>query len=1103
MMREYCKHYRKNEKNPFAVISWNEDFLQKIQNLVDMFIAEQHFSMQDIVLVFPNVRPKRYLTARYKARAKKEEKAGILPQIYTNTEFYTLCLHHFERGLPLFSEQDPLDRYAKLYEIVKNILEKNDNSHFSSSMDVQGENGQAENSEALQIAKFYPWAQSLDKLFEECFEQLILPQNIQYADEVSLFAQSLLRDIEKIFAAYVQSMQEKKQTTPAYSLFRTARYVEACEQFQKGKTPAAELFSHAIKDYAAYFADFMPFLLRGKCIIFAGFVGLSKAEEVILNYFWERGACICFNTDSCLATDMTALHYSCADHKNWLQKWQADAVLLGNKQKKKPEMKFSAAYDFHSQLTCLKEDIRPCFDKKENSDDYCAVVLPNSSLLMPVLHELPNKDINISLGYPIQRTLLWQFIVHIFTVQLNKKEGGENTYQTADILALLQHPFTKMLLSVEKDSAKNPENSTGSGSENSTDSSLDTSLENQEGQNLCSRENFTTWRKVLYYAEKFLAAKGVYVDFNSFVTDEIFDLDENAKYYQLTDEMENFVEEFFRLAVFDWNTVNTLQQVGSQLTALMNFFIEYGESVWNRFPLDKEGLVRFFQNTIPALMQNGLAQNVFPPKTLYNIVEQCILAERVPFEADPLTGVQVLGMLETRLLRFRNVFILDCVESVLPAVHTQDSLMPDSLRSLFGLPDRRSYDMRIAHMFYRLVNSAENVHCYWQEGVQTSEIQSSKSMRSRFMEELIWEKEKEKIAQSKNQKLTLTEADKEIIHSVSCSPHAPDRRKKRSIPAETLFSALETKAEKGFSTGELNSYLQCPVRFYYQYLAGISAPEKQESGDNAVLFGTKMHELLKEQYETKTIVKRDKAFIKQLQQAFRQKFNQTNWQDCFSADSYFMMQEAGDFFLENYAETMPEKMSVLALEHKFLHAHSHKAFSTPIPLKGIADRVDKRGDSYWIVDYKTSKNNKRQPGLWKNEALLEELDAMNTVWKANKGGDSFEKLAAHLEDIQLPFYLYLFARDNNFQEQNKIAENAHVNASWIFLSEREQEKCAMALIDEEYAGSEEEMWDMLYKVRENYMDIVLNFIFNHMTKEENWKCKEGKYCTFCPFAEYC
>lgn len=1071
-MREYCKQYKMNGKNPFAVIPWNEDFLYKIQEVVDMFVEEQHIAMQDIVLVFPNVRPKRYLTARYKARAKKEKKAGILPQIYTNTEFYTLCLHHFERGLPLFSELEPLDRYANLFEIVKNILQKKKYSHFSASMEIQAEQGQEDDDEALQLAKFYPWAQSLDKLFEECFAELVLPQNIQYADEVSAFAQSLLEDIEEIFAAYVQSMQEKTQTTPAYSLFRTAQYVRAYEEYREGAAPDKKIFSSAIKDYAAYFAEFMPYLLQGKCIIFAGFVGASKAEQVILKYFWKQGACICLNTDSRLVTDINALHYSCTDHKKWLLDWQVQAVLLSNKKQRKPQISFLPAYDFHSQLTFLKEDIRPYLETMQDRDDYCAVVLPNSSLLMPVLHELPNKNINISVGYPLQRTLLWQFIVHIFNLQLNKKE--ENTYCSADILALLQHPFTKMLL--------NP--SSGA--------------EEKGKQALCTKDNFVAWRKVLYYAEKFLAEKGVYVDFAAFVTDEIFNVDENIKYYELTAEMEDFVEDFFKLTVFAWNGVKTLQNIGKQLTILMHFLIEYGESVWNRFPLDKEGLVRFLQNTLPALMQNDLAQNVFPIKTLYSIVEQCIMAERVPFEAAPLTGLQVLGMLETRLLSFENVFILDCVESVLPALHTQDALMPDSLRSLFGLPDNHSYDILIAHMFYRLIHSAKNVYCYWQEGVQSSEIQSSKSMRSRFIEELIWEEEKARLAKGEGKHLK--DVEKEILRSVPCNPLAPDRRKKRSIPAETFIPVLEKKAEKGLSASELTCYLQCPVRFYYQYLANISAPAKQELGDNFPLFGTKMHEFLKEQYPINQMIKHDAAFAEQLINAFHQKFNKNAWQDCLAPDSYFMLQEAGDFFLNKYVQSMPEEIKIVALEHKFSYAFSHTALGVPIQLTGVADRVDKRGDSYWIVDYKTSRNNKKPITLWKNEALLDELADMNSAWKEEKAEVCFEKLTAHLEDIQLPFYLYLFAKDKTFQEQNGITEK--INASWIFLSERET-TCEVALIDEKYAGSEDAMWEMLSAVRKTNMDIVLNFIFNHMAKEKEWKYKEGKYCGFCPFAAYC
>ena len=102
-MRQYCKKYRQNEQNPFAVVSWQDDFLYKIQEVVDCFIQEQNISMQDIVLVFPNARPKRYLTARYKKSAGQKQQAGILPQIYTSSEFYKYFAK--EKEHPLFSQR--------------------------------------------------------------------------------------------------------------------------------------------------------------------------------------------------------------------------------------------------------------------------------------------------------------------------------------------------------------------------------------------------------------------------------------------------------------------------------------------------------------------------------------------------------------------------------------------------------------------------------------------------------------------------------------------------------------------------------------------------------------------------------------------------------------------------------------------------------------------------------------------------------------------------------------------------------------------------------------------------------------------------------------
>lgn len=1070
-MRTYCREYRRQGKNPFFIVPWSEDYLERTAGLVRAFVSEKQYAMQDIVLVFPNMRPKRYLTARYKAQAAKEHNALILPQMYANTEFYKLCLQHFERGLPLFSEQEALDRHAALYAIVREIVGKKAESHFSSSFGEETDSG-------LQLAKFLPWASSLDTLFEECFRQLVLPRSIRYADgEVSAFAQSLLEELEEIFGAYVRDMQENLRTTAGYTLFRTAKYIEAYRQFESGGSVDTGLLPFLqTQDLSAYFAEFMPFLLRGKCIIFAGFVQPSKAEECILRYFWEHGACISFYTDPQLARDPQKSHYSCEDHKKWLEAWGADTYLVPSAASSEPVISFLPAYDVHSQLAVLGEDIKPYLENLQDRDDYCAVVLPEPSLLMPVLHELPNKNINISLGYPLVRTLLWQFAEIIFSLQEHKKAEPQGGYAYAvnDILALLRHPYTKMLL--------------GSAPEQ------DMSAAEETASAQFIRENFQAWRRLLHYAQQRVREKGLFVGLADFVTDELFDLDNEQLPYELSENAEQFADDFFARTVFAWENVGTLREMGARISELIDFLIRFGAGVWARFPLDKEGLARFLTNTVPALMQNGMAEQELSQKALFGIARELAAAERVPFEADPLTGLQVLGLLETRLLRFDNVFVLDCTERSLPGVQQQDKLMPDSLRTAFGLPDRQSRERIAAHTFYRLIHGAKNVYCYWQEGVQSSEIQSSKSIRSRFMEELIWEREK--LCHVRKQ-------DGQILRSVSCSPVAPERRRKLGIAVSAaVFQALQENLRYGLSAKGLNTYLQCPAKYYYAYLAKIRPPEMPEPGNNYLEFGSRLHGVLRRQYRENSRINHGRQEFAALMRDFHAQFSPQNWQECLAADSYFMLQESGPFYLDKYwREQAGKNIEVLALEHEFSSQLTHEAFSYPIKLVGYADRVDKRDGTYWIVDYKTTKKNKKPMTLWKDTDFLCRLAEINKNWDSEKAAACFDVLAEKVQDIQLPYYLYLFARDFLPQEGH-LTRETKINASWIFLSE-EKSPCEVALADEKFAGGEKNMWDLLYAVRETHMETVLNFILNHMAKEKIWQCRENKYCSSCPYAEYC
>lgn len=1092
-MRNYCKEYRLTEKNPFVLVPWSEDFLARTADLAEHFIREKQIALQDIVLVFPNIRPKRYLTARYKEKSAQTGTVCLLPQMYTNTEFYGLCLRHFERGLPLFSEQSALDSYAMLFDAVKKIRRQKQYSHFSSVLADGADSlltdfGDMFKDGDLQPAKFFPWASSLHALFEECFHELVLPQNIRCAGgEVSLFAQSLLAELEEIFTAYTDSMQKNMRTTPAYGLFRTAGYVQAFSQYQRGENVDTSFVPFLEKqDYAPYFAEFMPKRLRGKLIIFAGFVRPAKAEEVILRYFWERGACISLHTDPNLALskfgfERQKVHYSCADHKKWAERWKADFYALPVTKRKKTQISFLPAYDVHSQLAELKKDIQPCLDSLQERDDFCAVVLPSSSLLMPVLHELPKKNINISLGYPVARTLLWQFAELVFRLQKNKRqtENSDCEYLTEDVLALLQHPYTKMLLG-----------------NTDIEPSLNSAGSDGKTPYAFSAEDFGTWRKVLYHAQNELRSEGICVNLQEFLTEKIFDLDNAKLNYTLSDTLFRFVDRFFELAVFSWEDVKTMRDTGERLNSLALFLINFGAEVWRRFPLDREAMARFVQNTVPSLMQNALAEEPLPLKALFGIVEEHIAAERVPFEADPLTGLQVLGLLETRLLRFDHVFIPECTENVLPGMQKQDELMPDSLRIMLGLPDRQSRERIIAHAFYRLIHGAEKVFCYWQEGVQSSEIQSSKSVRSRFIEELVWEREKEKQSRKELDK-------KEILRKTACNPKAPQRREKKNLAVSAeIFKALEKTLGRGLFASGLNMFLQCPVRFYYQYVAGIRQPEERGLGDNRPEFGSRMHALLKKHYAGAKKINYSKENFAKLMTEFHAVFSKDNWEECLAPDSYFMLQQSGKYFLEKFWREEAEKnIEIVELEHEFSHAVSHGAFSVPVKFAGVADRVDKRGGSYWIVDYKTNRKNRKQIKLWTNAEFFENLQELNKKWDSQRAREALETLAEEMPDIQLPLYLYLFAK--SFAAQgSKVTEQTKINASWIFLAERGKEG-ELALVDEKLAGSEDGVWDMAFAIREKYMEIVLQFILNYMAEEKEWHCRENKYCPDCPYRDFC
>jgi len=203
---------------------------------------------------------------------------------------------------------------------------------------------------------------------------------------------------------------------------------------------------------------------------------------------------------------------------------------------------------------------------------------------------------------------------------------------------------------------------------------------------------------------------------------------------------------------------------------------------------------------------------------------------RIPFEGEPLSGLQLMGILETRLLDFKHVILLSMNEEVMPAAHSAHSNIPYSLRLAFRMPAREDMDAIYAYYFYRLLQRAERVDLLYNsgsEGMRTGEM-------SRYLHQLIF-----------SRKLEITRPGLEV-RAREVPPlvvdHTPetDRKLERYI--------LHSKEGRYLSPSAVNTYIDCSLKFYLRYIAGIGEPDEISEEIDAAGFGTVVHDTLKELY---------------------------------------------------------------------------------------------------------------------------------------------------------------------------------------------------------------------------------------------------------------
>ena len=350
--------------------------------------------------------------------------------------------------------------------------------------------------------------------------------------------------------------------------------------------------------------------------------------------------------------------------------------------------------------------------------------------------------------------------------------------------------------------------------------------------------------------------------------------------------------------------------------------------------------------------------------TLYAIYKQVIDLAEVSFEGEPLNGLQIMGVLESRVLDFETVIITSMNEGKLPAGKSQNSFIPYDVKKELGLPTFKEKDAIYTYHFYHLLQRAKNIYLLYNtesEGLDVGE-------KSRFITQLEVEKQPNH---------TLTH---EIYNAV-----LPETAYQPMVIAksELVMERIKEIAKNGFSPSALTSYIRNPTQFYFQKILRISEVEEVEENIALNTLGTIIHETLKVLYEPfigKNLSENDiltclKLLDNEVLKQFKLVYKEGEIKKGRNLLAFEVAKRNVSNFLKVELEAIKngEIIKILALEQRFERILEHPSLPFPIKIGGSVDRIEERNGSIRIIDYKTGKVEKVSVTLKSWKGLTEDI----------------------------------------------------------------------------------------------------------------------------------
>jgi len=662
---------------------------------------------------------------------------------------------------------------------------------------------------------------------------------------------------------------------------------------------------------------------RFKSVIVAGFFALTESEKKIFRSLIKRG-----NT-SFIFQEGEGMKKKLSDLGIPVQRGFAPA---------EPAIHCYKSPDSHGQVYGVGTLLKSKIDQKERIDQNTVIVLPSAEALLPLFHQalslLDPDRYNISLGYPLQRTPLFGFINNLMEVVTSM--DGDRLY-IPYYLDFILHPYTKNIYF--------------------------------EGRADITRVLFHAIEETLTEkrTRKFLSLSELEKDeaILHAIEEKVLKVEPGITLKMMREHLEAIHARTIGKAL----SFRDMGNFADRLKEVVEYI--YQNSTARLHPLFypyADSFIGHLDILSKSLMKGVRFQEVGSYFTLF---KKYIATSYTPFAGTPLSGVQVLGFLETRNLKFENVLFLDANEGILPDTTREDAFLPFRARRILGLPTYLDREEIMFYTFDTLIRGAKQCHLFY--------IENDEKERSRFVERFLWERQKRERERD----------DKRYLKTIQ---YAVSLREKSPRPIHKTAEIVRFLKEYPFSASSLNTYLHCPLQFYYEYGLGLREREVLSEEFEKEEIGSFVHLVLCDYFKEKigSVLTEKETNLREFEKVFRMRFEEQYGKDP-TGEVYLLRSQVESHlkdFIRNYQ--VPKirecRIKIMGLEQRI------EVEKDSFKLRARLDRVEKRGERTTIIDYKTSAN--------KNYLTIH-TDALDP-----KNRDFW---SAAIPTLQLPFYLMAYS----------------------------------------------------------------------------------------------